>query len=612
MTKAVLLAVAAILTASAAQAEHYPLNHPADSPTGSTHTRWVNAVSLATDSASLTVAIPQGENRELYQDELSRACFAALPGQSVTPAVAYSGDWMHGYLYIDYDRDGQFSAPDSAGSGELVSYSYLDGKNSAGQTVAQNTIAMPSFVIPEGTPPGIYRARFVIDWDAADPGGSAEIAAFGGAIVDLCLYVTDSFSPASVTATSNTDEIKLLGSDLTRIPASWPAMQCLPVNAVTRPDMHIEAVTVTASVNDPEAEALGNPTGWTATLGPDDFFLGNGVIPSALMLPMSVEIHATAAAGKAELPYAAEGYHLVWNDEFNSPDGTHPSHDFYETPERYNSAWNRFISSRPDLMVMRDGILMMYCKPNPEADRTEADDREMVSGAIRTRNHFSFRHGRVEARMKVHGFRGSFPAFWLMPDNQPQGWPVSGEIDIFESINNQNTAFATLHAGRQANNDVITHLYQKTCNINQWHVYGLEWDENSLKGYLDGELMGTVTKETINQRLWPFNEQEFYIILNQSVGNGSWAANPDLNHTYVTEVDWVRVYQRDGQSATGALTYPTDLWEQVTGIESVPAENGSLSARLFDMQGRPVSPATATPGLYISRRGTVTEKIVIR
>ncbi len=35
-----------------------------------------------------------------------------------------------------------------------------------------------------------------------------------------------------------------------------------------------------------------------------------------------------------------------------------------------------------------------------------------------------------------------------MPVSQPDGWPVSGEIDIFESINDENIAYATLHTGR--------------------------------------------------------------------------------------------------------------------------------------------------------------------
>lgn len=238
-----------------------------------------------------------------------------------------------------------------------------------------------------------------------------------------------------------------------------------------------------------------------------------------------------------------EGYTLVWHDEFNEPGPAAPSSDLYVTPDRSNAAWARFISSRPGLMVVEDGVLKMYCRPNTSPDA--ADPGAMVSGAIETRGRFSIRHGRVEARMKVHGYRGSFPAFWMMPDSQPDGWPTAGEIDIFESINDENVAYATLHTGRVANDDITTPGYKEPTDIGEWHVYGLEWTPGEMRFTIDGRVCGTVTRSTINGGLWPFDDNDYYLILNQSVGNGSWAAAADTAHTYLTEVDWVRVYQRE-------------------------------------------------------------------
>ena len=48
--------------------------------------------------------------------------------------------------------------------------------------------------------------------------------------------------------------------------------------------------------------------------------------------------------------------------------------------------------------------------------------------------------------------------------------------------------------------------------------------------------------DALSKGQWPF-DKAFFIILNQSVGNGSWAANADVSHTYETLFDWVRVYQ---------------------------------------------------------------------
>lgn len=257
-------------------------------------------------------------------------------------------------------------------------------------------------------------------------------------------------------------------------------------------------------------------------------------------------------------PSAADGYRLIWHDEFDAPDGTAPSARAYETPARSRAAWARFISPRKDLMVIQDGVLRMYCRPNnPAAD---GDTTVMVSGAIQTRNHFSLLHGRIEARIRVDGYPGSFPAFWMMPVKSPGGWPTSGEIDIFESINAQDRAYATLHTGRVAGEDFNTPGYAVDTTIDDWHVYGVEWTSGSISFYLDGVKRGEVTPATIKGGLWPFNEQEFYIILNQSVGmKGGWAMPPDTTHTYLTEVDWVRVYQRPGSTSTGASTSPTPV-----------------------------------------------------
>ncbi|MCM1116970.1 MAG: glycoside hydrolase family 16 protein [Pseudoflavonifractor sp.] len=607
------LALTGLLAAPAALADDYPLNHPADTPTGAAHRRWPRSVTLSTADGrahALTLQITEAIDtvHTLYHDLLSDGLFVAQPGQKVSPSVDYSSDWMHAYLYIDYDNDGQFRAPGDGSNGELVSYSYYKGTNSAGQTVDQNTLAMPPFTIPAGTPGGIYRARFVVDWDATEPGGSASIADYGGTIADMAIYITSTLADASLTVETDTATVRIFGYDMAPLPAQWPALETLPVNIITHNDAHVGSITLTASA--PASLAShGNPTQWAMEVDPSILFRGNGVIVPAYILPFPTSLSATAAPGAEEQPYAAEGYRLIWNDEFNAPDGSHPSTELFETPTRYNAAWNRFISKQPDLMVMNGGNLQMYCRPN--TDPTPEDDREMVSGAIQTMHKFSFRHGRCEARMRVHGFTGSFPAFWLMPNTQPEGWPVSGEIDIFESINDKDMAFATIHTGRKANQDLITHGYQQKTDINEWHVYGVEWDESALHFSIDGHVYGTLTPQNVNQGLWPFNEQEFYIILNQSVGNGSWAANPDTSHTYMTEVDWVRVYQREGQSSTGAMDYPADPWA-AAGIALPTADSADGPVTIYNLQGMAVNPSDAAPGLYIRRQGTSATKILIR
>ena len=61
---------------------------------------------------------------------------------------------------------------------------------------------------------------------------------------------------------------------------------------------------------------------------------------------------------------------------------------------------------------------------------------------------------------------------------------------------------------------------------------------------VDGQIFFEVTKTSIRSSFWPFDAPVF-LILNNAVGSfgGSWAT---LNES-TTSIDWVRVYQLNGQ-----------------------------------------------------------------
>ena len=73
---------------------------------------------------------------------------------------------------------------------------------------------------------------------------------------------------------------------------------------------------------------------------------------------------------------------------------------------------------------------------------------QYTSGRINTQGKFSFTYGHVEARIKVSGTQGLWPAFWLLGANFPTvGWPASGEIDVMEHVGRApSQVFSTIHA----------------------------------------------------------------------------------------------------------------------------------------------------------------------
>lgn len=129
----------------------------------------------------------------------STEVFDAQPGDVLTPKIGYKGGWMSGYVYVDYENDGKFSfdinadGTPAAGS-NIVTYSFYNGKNSKGESVANgNVITQPSFSLPEDMKEGVYRIRFKVDWADIDPAGNSsdgnQLISNGGCVVDALLRV---------------------------------------------------------------------------------------------------------------------------------------------------------------------------------------------------------------------------------------------------------------------------------------------------------------------------------------------------------------------------------------------------------------------------------------
>ncbi|MDY3247574.1 MAG: family 16 glycosylhydrolase, partial [Prevotella sp.] len=89
--------------------------------------------------------------------------------------------------------------------------------------------------------------------------------------------------------------------------------------------------------------------------------------------------------------------------------------------------------------------------------------------------------------------------------------------------------------------------FRTTIQVNEWHVYSVEWTPTKLTFLVDNKITGVFYKSKdkllLNQGQWTF-DRPFYLILNQSVGDGkSDNLRVSTNHSYETQFDWVRVYK---------------------------------------------------------------------
>ena len=315
----------------------------------------------------------------------------------------------------------------------------------------------------------------------------------------------------------------------------------------------------------------------------------------------AVTIPATMTEGDVNLyadfeREADTEWRLVFSDEFNAEDYSQPVADKWMRCQRYGATWNRWLSDSEEVIYLEGGDLVARAIPNPDKANDPVD---MITGGIKSMGRFGFTYGYVEARIYNNLWVGNFPAFWMMPEDQSAGWPDCGEIDIWEVIDTENRSYHTIHSNWSydlGKTNEPQSSFNTNCTYDRYHTYGLEWNETTLIWYLDGKEVGRYTKSTnqshLDQGQWPF-DKHFHLILNQSVGNGAWAANADITHTYETRFDWVRVYQKVGMENTDGTVGPTTLIDQEEVSLEAPA--------IYTLQGMRVNGSVETlpKGLYI-------------
>ena len=207
----------------------------------STHTsRYTDKIGLNDQSISFAGAVG-----DLIYRDLTNQSFVLPVGATVTPLIGFRGWAMYGYLYIDYNNDGDFTD-----EGELVSQ--LAGNTWPGNT-SDKTI--PDFTLT--TTPGTYRARFKVEWDNTNPGGGSQIAEHGGCIIDVMIEVKDAFSITYNVVDGNNNILGTLtqdapaGSVITSFPASMYKTLFYTYSAV--PETTVDdnkTITITATLKD--------------------------------------------------------------------------------------------------------------------------------------------------------------------------------------------------------------------------------------------------------------------------------------------------------------------------------------------------------------------------
>ncbi|QEC68512.1 family 16 glycosylhydrolase [Panacibacter ginsenosidivorans] len=242
-------------------------------------------------------------------------------------------------------------------------------------------------------------------------------------------------------------------------------------------------------------------------------------------------------------PDSYPGYTLTWSDEFN---GNSINSADWTFEQGNNNGWGNAelenYTNRTQNAFVSSGNLVI------EARKETYQTSDYTSARMITKNKKIFTYGRVDIRAKLPKGKGVWPALWMLGNNiDAVNWPACGEIDIMELLGQEpNKMYGTLHWGAdytvhqsKGNNYVLS----SGSFDEQFHVYSMEWKQDTIKLYVDDVQYLTVTKTDLTGSDYPFNK-DFFFIFNIAVG-GNWPGSPDSNTSFPQRmvVDYVRVFQ---------------------------------------------------------------------
>lgn len=299
---------------------------------------------------------------------------------------------------------------------------------------------------------------------------------------------------------------------------------------------------------------------------------------------------------------------LRLDEEFN---GTSLNTAIWNTGQRFDCIVPGEIQGyRPENVIIGGGICSIKVEYKPgtrNQSRTgyECGTADYASGMIETYGKWTQAYGYFEARIKMATGKGTWPAFWLMPDRGPSVTPLDSrvgigtrggvvpmgnEIDIFEYMGtwqNPTTGLSKSHSGYFW--DYSGGVWSSYTSVNklqnpnnQYHTYGLYWAPGLLVYYIDGRPVLS-RNDPVNIAVCPH-----YILVNCAVTQNDWTGT-DVPLADITaslpctmDVDYVKVYtgtapgNESGDIGAVGLA-GSDSVNSTTGVYTLNASGGDIN-----------------------------------
>ena len=368
----------------------------------------------------------------------------------------------------------------------------------------------------------------------------------------------------------------------------------------------------------------------------------NFLIATALLVsPLAMAASSQDGTGETD------GYKLVWQDLFDANELNSQRWNIEVNGDGGGNNELQYYTDRAENVRLGDdgkgnGCLILTAK------KEVYGGRQVTSGRITSKNKIAFKHGKIEAAIKLpKTANGLWPAFWMMGNDYDQvGWPRCGETDIMEFGNatgikngTQDRYFnGACHWGQSWENHpnyarAVT--YQYSLQDDEFHIYTLIWDEEKVAMYVDLDkypdaepyyIMTIPATNDTNSPGYYFHKENF-ILFNLAVGGnfpGIWninqitALNESNDYQASMYVNYVKIYQKGTADESSSFLDKGDMGD--AGVEAVAAVldmnyNGKMlnfsdkaDVAVYDIAGKivashkavdAVSVADFVPGIYV-------------
>ena len=276
---------------------------------------------------------------------------------------------------------------------------------------------------------------------------------------------------------------------------------------------------------------------------------------------------STAALAAVDTEACKAGRRLVWSDEF---DGTELDRAKWQLSKQGAGASDCLYTNDARAVAVKDGKLHLRVSRTGDAAKPY-----LLPCGIDTHTTMAFRYGYLEMRARVPFRHGAWPSFWLQSTWRYRKCAWMSEVDIFEVFSSSNKVSSNLHkwgkehvmlpGGELSDGKGFKHdyVFANCAGLSEeYHVYGFEWTPKAMSFYVDGEKYTTYPIDgSVDYGTWVpevkgmAGHHDFHSILlwNEMFTPGhGWcpkemAVTQDDRLPYDYDIDWMRLYQKDGE-----------------------------------------------------------------